>query len=147
LLEKCWGIVDLAGAAGGGEVRAFGSQFGVLKDLANDLAGAMADAQTSGVGGGELEAIEQDGRATLLDEPETESADNFGDGNLDCLTVFQGRELDPTAVGFCRIAGDESPIASMGPMEARVEVAEGIVFKSDSAALEAVRFDVAAEVD
>jgi hypothetical protein len=32
-------------------------------------------------------------------------------------------------------------------MEARVEVAEGIVFKSDSAALEAVRFDVAAEVD
>src|SRR6266702_4741698 len=57
----CGGVVDLAGSAGRGGVRA-GVGDGdprLLVDVADDLGGAADDTQSAGVGGGELETVEK----------------------------------------------------------------------------------------
>jgi hypothetical protein len=140
-------FLDLDGAAGRGDVRALRAERGVDEDLAGDPGVAVADAETFGVGRGELEAVEEDGGATVLDEAQSKPANDFGESDLDGFPVFERRERDPVAEGFTGLTGDVIPEAGVGSVEAGVEVAEDVLFEGDGAALQAVGFDVTTEVD
>jgi len=62
-----------------------------------------------GVGGGELEAVEEAGGAFGVDSVKSEGGDEEGDGDLDGFCVFEGGEVDLGEFGGGGgVAGEES---------------------------------------
>ncbi len=116
-------------------------------DLADELGGLGDDGEAAGVAGGELEAVEEDGGALGVDGVHGEGADDLGEGELDGFAVLEGGEIDDGAVVDKRgAAGDLVAVLGVSLVEPAVEVAEVVVGDGDTAALEAVGLDVAAEI-
>lgn len=80
--DGCGGVVDLAGSAGRGDVGVGvgDGDPGLLVDVADELGGAADDAQPAGVGGGELEAVEERVGVLDVDTAGGERVDDAGDG-------------------------------------------------------------------
>jgi hypothetical protein len=150
LLAHLSGVVDLAGAAGQGDV---GTAFGeegllLLAEVADDLGGMAHSAHATGVGGGEIEALNESEGAPFGDAVGGEGVDDAGDGDLDGLAVLKLGELDVRAgIDAVGIKVGFVAIAVVAAMKAIVEVAEDRSAEGDGAALEAVGLDVAADVD
>jgi len=148
LLAHLSGVVDLAGAAGQGDV---GTAFGeegllLLAEVADDLGGMAHSAHATGVGGGEIEALNESEGAPFGDAVGGEGVDDAGDGDLDGLAVLKLGELDVRAgIDAVGIKVGFVAIAVVAAMKAIVEVAEDRSAEGDGAALEAVGEDVTAE--
>jgi hypothetical protein len=65
----------------------------------DDGGGGGFDGDGAGVGGGELEAVEEDGGAFGVDAVAGEGGDEEGDGDLDGLDVFERREVEIQRIG------------------------------------------------
>ncbi len=135
-------VFDFEYRAGLGEVEAFGGGF----DGADGVGGIGFGVEAAGVVAGELEAVEQGGGALDVEIAAGERVDDDGEGDLDGLAVFEGGELDV-------LAGDEVAVGGLGGAEGGVALVEAVVEVAPEAsgegggfALEAVGFDVAAEV-
>ncbi len=144
------GVGDVAGAAWGCDVGVGVGDVdpGFFVDVADDLGGVADDAQSAGVGGGEVESVEEGIGAALVDASGGEGVDHAGDGDLDGVAVFERGELEVAAAGL--VAGLEEELVAVGvvgAVEAVVEVAEDGTGEGCSAALEAAGLDVAAEFD
>jgi len=104
--------------------------------------------QVAGVGGGELQAVEQGSGVLEVDLVGGERVDDFGDGDLDGDAVFEGAEVEDGSLALEVGAGDDGvAVDTVAVVQAAVEVAEDGRFECDGLALEAVRADVAAEFD
>jgi hypothetical protein len=133
---------EIEHGAGFGEVEALGG--GV--DGADYFGGVGLEVEMGGVDGGELEAVEEGGGAAGFELAEGQGVDDYGEGGLDGLAVFEGEELDvlagdDVAGGFS--LGAEGGVALV---EAVVEVAVGGLAERWGLALESVGADVAAEL-
>ena len=126
----------------------------------DDGGGGGFDGDGTGVGGGELEAVEEDGGAFGVDAVAGESGDEEGDGDLDRLDVFEGREVDFELIGqvlgldSCRLGlvgavfeqdGGCFDHVFVAAVEAGVEVAEGGETEAWGLAAASVGLDVAAD--
>jgi hypothetical protein len=112
------------------------------------LGGAADDAQVAAVGGGDLESVNEGVGAFLRDAAGGERIDDGGERELDGGAILRGRELEKRSVrdqlGLeIRLVAVELVAA----MKFVVEVAEDGPIEGDAAALEAVGFDVTAEID
>jgi hypothetical protein len=144
------GFFDFDGSAGWGDVGAgFGNAGpGFFVEVADEAGGFADTAAAGGVGGGEVEALVEGVGALLGDEAGGQRVDNGGDGDLDGVGVFERGKREGDAVGDA--AGMEVDLVAVGVvavLEVAVEVAEDGRLEGDGSALEAVGFDVAAEVD
>jgi hypothetical protein len=100
------------------------------------------------VGGGELQAVEEDAAVLEVDLVGGERVDDFGDGDLDGDPVLESAEVEDGAAALEVGASDHGgAVDGVAVVEAAVEVAEDGVLEGDGLALEAVGFDVAAEFD
>jgi hypothetical protein len=141
-------ILYLDGAAGRGDV---GVGFrdespGLFVDVADELGGAADDAEAAGVGGGEREAIEEGVGLFGVDAVGGEGVEDTGDGELGGLAVLDGGELEEAGMG--QLGGlevDLVAVETVAVMQAAVEVTEDGIVDGDSAALQAVGLDVAAD--
>ena len=144
------GVFDFDGAAGWGDVGAgFGDGGrGLFVEVADEL-GRLADAAHAvGVGRGEVEAIEESVGTLFGDAIGGESVDDAGDGDLNGGGVLERQELDVVAhFDAVRIEMGLVAVGVVGALEAVVEVAEYGLLEGNGSALEAVGFDVAAEID
>jgi hypothetical protein len=143
-------VGDFDGAAWRGEVGVgFGDgAAGLLVDVADELGGSADDAQAAGVGGGELEAVEEGVRLLAVDVMAGERVEDAGDGELGGFAVLDGGELDGGVV--IDAGGVEVHLVAVGgvaAVQAAVEVAELGAGELDAVALEAVGLDVSAEID
>jgi hypothetical protein len=125
----------------------FGDQDpGLLVDVADHLGGAADDAQAAGVGGGEREAVEEGVGLFGVDAVGGEGVEDAGDGELGRLAVLDGGELEEA--GMRQLGGlevDLVAVEAVAVMQAAVEVTEDGIVDGDSAALQAVGLDVAAD--
>ena len=143
-------VGDFDGAAWGCQVGVgFGDgAAGLLVDVADELGGSADDAQAAGVGGGELEAVEEGVRLLAVDVMAGERVEDAGDGELGGFAVLDGGELDGGVV--IDAGGVEVHLVAVGgvaAVQAAVEVAELGAGELDAVALEAVGLDVSAEID
>jgi hypothetical protein len=137
-------------------------------DGADDGGGVGFDDDGLRVGGGELEAVEEDGGAFGVDAIAGEGGDEEGDGDLDGLGVFDGREVEFDGIvrgvigqvlgaAGCRCDGIGVGLNEglnqggavfeqvfVAAVEAGVEVAEGGEAEGWGLAASSVGFDVAA---
>jgi len=111
------------------------------------LFGRDVGAEADGVEGGDLQAVEEAGGVLDVEATGGEGVDDLGDGDLDGLAVLERKEFDVAAGDKVSAADDVEAVGSVELLQAAVEVAEGRSGDGDSAALEPVGFDVAADVD
>lgn len=131
---------------------------------ADDGGGVRLDGDGLGVGGGELEAVEEYCGALGVDAVAGEGGDEERDRDLDGLGVFNGREVEfdwilggvigqvlgGSGCGCGRVGvgiGERGAVfdqVSVATVEARVEVAEGRESERWGLAAFSVGFDVAA---
>ena len=126
---------------------------------ADDRGGVGLDVDGAGVGGGELQGVEDGGGAAGVDAVAGEGGDDEGDGDLNGFGVFEGREIQldfgrdlgrlqaglrGIGCGFRQVSVVFDQI-SVAAVETRVEVAERSLAQGWGFAAMAVGFDVAAE--
>ena len=143
-------VFDFGGSAWRGEVGVgFGDGGpGFFVDFADELGGAADDAQAAGVGGGELEAVEERVGLLAVDVAAGQRVDDAGDGELGGLAVLDGGELDHRVVmDAFGMEVDLVAVDVVAAVQATVEVAELRAGELDAVALEAVGLDVATEID
>jgi hypothetical protein len=120
---------------------------GFLADVADD-GGGFGAAEAAAVGGGEVESVDEGVGALLGDDVGGQRVDDDGDGDLDGGGVFEFGQGEGAAVGGT--VGVEvalSAVGVVGAVEPAVEVTEGGSGEGYGSADEAVRLDVATEVD
>jgi hypothetical protein len=141
-----FGVVDLAGEAGRGEVDGDGVQHaGGGGAVADNFGGLVDGFEAAGVVGGEAEAVEESVGALDVDEVAGQRVDDLREGKLDGDAVLERREGDDVAALHEALFADHGgAVEGVAVIEAAVEVAEVRVGEGDGAALEAVGFDVAA---
>jgi len=126
------------------EALLFDAGWGV--ELADDAGGFGDGVEATGVGGGQLQAVEQDSAVLEVDHVGGDGVDGFGDGDLDGDGVFEGAEVKDGALALERgVADDGVAVDAVGSVQALVEVAEDGGFEGDGLALQAVGADVAAD--
>lgn len=122
------GVFDLAGAAWRGDVRVGFGDGGpsLLANLADELGGAADDMQSAGVGGGELEAVEERVGVLAVDTAGGKRVNDSGDRQLCGLAVLDGWELEDEGM-IHHFGGLEIGLVAIevvAAVEAIVEVAE-----------------------
>jgi len=142
------GLWDFGGGFWGDFWEAFLFDAGWGVELSDD-AGRFGDGvEAAGVGGGELEAVEQDSAVLEVDHVGGDGVDGFGDGDLDGDRVLEGAEVEDGALALERgVADDGVAVDAVGSVEALVEVAEDGGLEGDGLALQTVGADVAADGD
>lgn len=142
------GFVEVSGGACGGDVG--GGVVVVLGggEVSDYCLGVGDRVEAAGVGGGEVQAVE-DGAAVLeVDHVGGDGVDNLGDGDLDGDGVFEGAEVeDGSAALEVGAGGDGVAVDAVALVEAVVEVAEDRGLEGYGLALEAVGADVSADRD
>jgi hypothetical protein len=149
LSAGCGFVGEVDGAAGRGDVGVgFGDgDPGLLVDVADDLGGTADDAKSAGVGGGEIETVEEGVGSLLVDAAGGERIDYARDGELDGLPVLQCGELEEW--GVAHLGGLEVDLVAVevvAAVKAVVEIAEDGSAELDGAALEAIGLDVTADL-
>jgi len=141
-------VWDFGGGLWGdfGEAFLFDAGWGV--EFADDAGGLGDRVEAASIGGGQLQAVEQDSAVLEVDHVGGDGVDGFGDGDLDGDGVFEGAEVEDGALALeGGVADDGVAVDAVGSVQALVEVAEDGGFEGDGLALQAVGVDVAADGD
>jgi hypothetical protein len=148
--EGRFGWVGVVDEAGLGEVEAWGGRvFGGGLEGADTDGGVRLGEDAGGVGGGELQAVEEGRGAFGLELAGGQRIDDLGDGDLDGLAVLERAEFDVFAGNDVEIETADLGLAVGGValVETGVEVAERRSGECGAAALDAIGSDGAAESD
>jgi hypothetical protein len=135
--------------AGGGDVSCgFVEGAGRRVDFSHYCVGLRHGVEATGVGRGELEAVEEGAAVLEVDLVGGDGVDDLRDGDLDGDAVLEGAEVEDGAAAFEVGSGEHGrAVDAVRVVEAAVEVTEDGMLEGNGLALEPVRTDVAAEFD